>query len=671
MSSAATAAASVGGAADEPALVDGPPSWRRGVITASVAAGALGAASVVAGLIAGWGLDQWIATYSLSNLVVGLTLTASGLFIAWFRPHHVVAVLLSVAGFGHLVSAAVSPIGYLGIDAGWPEWVTRTLITVFLAAWTIGLPGLFMLALLYFPDGRLPSRGWRWAAWYIVAATVWGAVSTVVGPFEVVEGVPGSISILALPVLSPTVLDVTGAVVGAAVLPLALASLVVRFVRGDGRTRRQIMWLLLAVLAIAVINAQRFVTGDGPIVLLLSIVLVPVAIAIAVVREGLLDIRIVLSRTLVYGSAITVVIALYAGLVALLTFVVPGEADRTVAIVAAVAVALAFNPLRLLAQRAIGRLMFGTRDDPATTAEKVGAGIGMGTLDDVLRELRTTLRMTRLAVIVGGDEIASSGDDPDVPVYHEVPLGVDSALNVTLRPGETTMHDADRRTLALLTPALGLVLREQRLVADLRIARAQTAEARETERKSLHRDLHDGLGPTLTSAALHVDAGRNLVAADPARADLVLARARDAVGEALAEVRRVVYGLRPVALDGHGLAGALREQATHEAGLTVDLSVADLPELSPAVELVAYRVAVEAIANANRHSTGGRIDVALTENEGALQITVRDDGTPPASYRPGVGIRSLIERCEELGGTVAVGPDEAGWTVAARLPLRS
>ncbi|WP_347976546.1 histidine kinase [Microbacterium sp. ProA8] len=646
-----------------------PAVRRAGVVVAWSGMVALVAASVVAAIVAGMSLDEWLSSYTASNLVVGVALAASGLFIAWFRPRHPVGVLMAVAGMGHLVSAAVAPIATLGLDQGWPEWTTRTLTTVYLGAWTLGLPALFMLALLYYPDGRLLSRRWRWAAVYFTVAIAWVLVSTVVGPFEAIPGEPGSMSILAIAGLDPQTLDAVGLVVGFAVLPIAVASLIVRFVRGDARTRRQVMWLMLAILAIAVFNLQRFVTGDGPIVLLFSTVFVPIAIAIAIVREGLLDIRVVLSRTLVYGSVIAVVVALYAGLVAALTLVVPADADRTVAVVAAVLVALLFNPLRLLAQRGIGRLFYGTRDDPATTAGRVGAAISADTLDEVLHELRQALRMPRIAVHAGGRVVAADGVDPADAAHDSLPLGRDAVLVVTLRAGEVRLHEADRRTLELLTPSLALVLREQRLVAELRIARAQTAEARETERKALHRDLHDGLGPTLTSAALHVDAARNLVPDEPARADSMLTQARDDLGEALAEVRRVVYGLRPVALDGDGLVGALREQAGHLAGLPVTLEIGPLPEISPAVELAAYRVVVEAIANANRHSTASRVVVALSARSGTLEAVVRDDGTPDAGFSPGVGIRSLTERVEELGGTVEVGPSPGGWTVAARLPL--
>jgi signal transduction histidine kinase len=90
--------------------------------------------------------------------------------------------------------------------------------------------------------------------------------------------------------------------------------------------------------------------------------------------------------------------------------------------------------------------------------------------------------------------------------------------------------------------------------------------------------------------------------------------------------------------------------------------------LSPAVELAAYRIASEAISNPLTHSEGRRCLVRITAN-GTLAVTIRDDGRPPGSWTPGVGLRSIFERAEELGGTAAAGPTGDGWEVFARLPL--
>lgn len=102
--------------------------------------------------------------------------------------------------------------------------------------------------------------------------------------------------------------------------------------------------------------------------------------------------------------------------------------------------------------------------------------------------------------------------------------------------------------------------------------------------------------------------------------------------------------------------------------IAVELCLADtLPPLSAAVELAAYRIVTEAITNVVRHSDGHacRISIQLADD---LLITVTDDGEPPARWRPGVGIRSITERAEELGGSADAGPVAAGWQVSARLP---
>ena len=641
----------------------------------------LGIVSVAASVVSDWSWPEYVESYTLTNAVVGLALSGSGAMIAWFRPANAVGWLLIAGGLGHLLSAAAAPIGAIGLAAEWPEPVTRALVTAFLVSWTIGLPALFFFALLLFPDGHLPSPRWRWLAWFIVVSTVWTVVTTAVAPSAPVPGEPGAVSVFAIAGAPVAAFEIGSAVVSLVVVPCVVGSLIVRYVRGDERTRRQLLWLILAVLAMFALNLQRYITGDGPILLLLSAALLPIAIAIAIIRYRLLDIRLVLSRTLVYGILIAVVVALYAGLVAALTAVVPVDADRAVSVAAAVVVALAFNPLRLLLQRALARTLFGSRDDPAATARRVGERVdGANDLSAVLAALRSSLRLSRVAVAdAEGRILAADGPDGDMPTV-ALPLssgdaGTGDTLIVALRPGERRLHDADRRSLALVMPLIALVLREQSLVAALRAARAQTAEARERERQVLHRDLHDGLGPVLTSATLRIDAARNTLDDDVERSRTALARARAEVGEALTELRRVVYGLRPIALDERGLVGALREQAAHPAALAVEVTADEsLPQLSPAVELAAYRVAVEGIANANRHSTGSSVTVALSARDDVLEVMVRDDGTPPPAFQAGVGLRSLIDRVEELGGTVSAGPEgpsRHGWAVEARLPLRA
>jgi len=617
-------------AATAPERRDGAASVRHrmAVIAWLVAGAAFAAVGVVACVLIGWSWQDAVDGYVVTNLVIGVGYLGSGAFIAWHRPGNRLALVMLIGGLGHLSTACFVPLWHLGVQVGWPEPVLRTIISL-TGGWSLGLGGLFPLMLLLFPDGRLPSRRWAPAAWITIVTTAYMFVEDLVSPVPD-YGVEASVSILALPAPLPAGLTTVVLIVGWPMFVVAIASLIVRYVRGDDRTRRQLLWLLIAVLAMALLNAQRWATGNGPAVLLLSFVFVPVAIAIAVVRYQLLDIRIVLRRALLYGIMIAAVVVAYAGIVAGLSLLVPPEADRLVAIVAALVVAFAFHPVRLFLQRTVARAFYGTRNDAVATA----AGLRLGEADeigDVLAQARSTLRLPRLEVLVDGRVTDAAGAAPADAAAVDLPLVARGeavgVLRVTLRAGERELDRRDERSLELVAGPLALILREQSLSEQLRQARAQTVEAREQERALLHRDLHDGLGPTLTSAAYRADAVTNLMDADSPRARELLGEAREDIGSALAEVRRVVYGLRPIPLDELGLVGAVRERAAQGSGpVEVGIEVEPLPELSPAVELAAYRIVIEALAN--------------------------------------------VQRAEELGGSAHVGPGDVGWRVLARLPLR-
>jgi two-component system, NarL family, sensor kinase len=539
---------------------------------------------------------------------------------------------------------------------------------------------LFPLALLLFPDGRLPSRRWAWVAWLIVISGAFQAVTGMLADGSSFSDAPEANSILSIGLELPeTVVLIAGIASDAAYL-LVVGTLVWRFIRGDERTRRQVMWLILALLIILALNVERLLTGDGPILLLLSAVLIPIALAIAIVRYQLFDIRVALSRTLLYGLTIALVIAVYVGVVAGLTLLVPSNAQRSVSVAAAIVVAFLFAPVRALLQRLINRAFYGTRSDPARTAWQIGEGLRHD--DDLPGMLEQTRRALRLPWIslrseADGNDIASAGTSEETPrvelplMYHDEQVGT---LVIGLRRGERDLHDADRRTLELIATPLAVALHATALSDQVQQARTATVEAAAAERVRLQRELHDGVGPILTSAAFQADAASNLIHTDPAGAERLVDEIRTELRGAIDDVRRVVYGLRPIELDDAGLVGAIRQRLaglpTSEPGqIKVEMELPDqLPALSPAVELAAYRIASEAINNALTHSAGRRCLVTITVN-GTLAVTVRDDGRPPPSWTPGVGLRSILERAEELGGTAAAGPADDGWEVSARLPL--
>jgi signal transduction histidine kinase len=358
----------------------------------------------------------------------------------------------------------------------------------------------------------------------------------------------------------------------------------------------------------------------------------------------------------------------------------PASSERNASIGAVIVVAILFAPLRTMVQRMIDQAFYGTRSDPAGTAWQVGEGLRQhDDLPGMLDQTRTALRLPWMALRDGasGADIASSGTLDGTPVV-DIPLtyrGADvGALALGLRRGDRVLHDADRRTLDLIATPLAVALHATSLSEQVRKARTATAEAAAAERARLQRELHDGVGPALTSVAFQADAAFNLIRSDPEEAERLLADVRSDLRGAADDVRRVVYGLHPIELDEVGLVGAIRERLFDTAaeqirGVTVALDAPDeLPELSPAVELAAYRIVNEALTNVFRHSDAHQCLIRLTIDSD-LEITIRDDGTVPSSWTPGVGLRSIMDRAEEVGGSATAGPTNTGWEVMARLPL--
>ena len=598
-----------------------------------------------------------LTAYSLTNPVIGIGFLAPAVVIAWHRPHNLLVLLLALGGVGHLL-AGIGLAGYTwGPVAGWPAWAIAFCLQLMGLAWKLGLGPPFALLLLLFPDGRLPSRRWWWLVWAVGVALALAVVGWFLAPDSVAAN---------------AIVQVADLIVTVA----AIVSLVLRYRRGSEQVRGQILWLVLAVLVILVLNLERAVTGRGPELLLLSFVCVPIAIAIAIVRYRLLDIRLVVSRAVLYGLLIAAVLVAYVGLVALTAAVLPADLATWGPVTSAIVVALALNPARVGLQRLITRLFYGRRAEPAAAAALIGRGLDqVDDLDQVLETARTALRLPALAVYdTDGSPIARTGSvtDPDWP-SSTIPLRsrdqLLGRLEVALRAGESRLHRADADALALLVGPLALLLRERALVQALRDSRTQVVQARESERSVLHRDLHDGLGPTLTNAAFRADAAANRLASDPVAAAGLLADARVGIRDALADVRRVVYGLRPLALEELGLVGAIREQAARAGRLPVEVTTStDVGALSPAVELAMYRIATEAITNAQRHSVGTEVGVWLAAEPGELHLVVQDDGAPSPAYVAGVGLRSIQERAEELGGRTEIHPGADGWRVSAWIP---
>jgi signal transduction histidine kinase len=337
-------------------------------------------------------------------------------------------------------------------------------------------------------------------------------------------------------------------------------------------------------------------------------------------------------------------------------------------------------------QHLVDHLLYGRRREPLSVVTALArrleaAGRPDELLHGVVVELADSLRLVSLEVrLADGQVVVSQGQiDPGAVrialIYQGLTIG---ELAATARPGEN-LSPRDTRFLQDLAPQVAVALHALQLTLDLRRSRERLVFVQEEERRRIRRDLHDGLGPMLTAVAFQADAARNLVERDPGAATQLLKELRTEVSAAISEIRRLVYGLRPPALDEVGLVEALRQHAggfaegRQDGSLAVEIDAPDqVDHLPAAVEVAAYRIAAEAINNAARHAHASHCRVRISAGE-SLEVEVVDDGFGwPDGARAGVGLTSMRERAEELGGRLVVSTVSGGGSsVLASIPLRA
>jgi two-component system, NarL family, sensor kinase len=478
----------------------------------------------------------------------------------------------------------------------------------------------------------------------------------------------------------------------AVVAACSVASVLVRFRRGTQQERQQLKWLAYAVAVVLLAFGLGWVPVTTPlaeVLLLGAITCIPVAIGIAILRHRLFDIDLLINRTLVYTVLTVVLGGAYVGVVAAARLLLQGRATAGVSVVATALVAVLFAPVRSWLQRWADRLLYGDRHDPHAALSRLGRRLEAtmqpdAVLPSLVETVAESLRLPYVAVRVDtGQDTAGStveqgrlaGEPLCVPlVYQGQPVG--ELVLGPRTPGEG-FSAADREVLAELAAQAGVAVHAIRLTAELQQSRAHLVAAREEERRRLRRDLHDGLGPTMAGVVLGLETAGNLLDGQPpaAQTRALLERLRDETQDAIAGIRRLVYGLRPPALDDLGLVAALQTQAAtlgqgpDRMVVSVD-APGDLASLPAAVEVAAYRIALEAVANAARHAKARHCRVRLHQDR-TLVVEVRDDGVGLApGWRAGVGLTSMRERAVELGGTLHVEPAAAGGTViTASLPV--
>jgi len=559
---------------------------------------------------------------------------------------------------------------------------------------------LLMLTLwpLLFPEGRLRSPRWRWVAWAAVSTTtaaaalliwIWRPASTVTFATQP-EDLPG-LGRLTLPLLSLAIV----------IMVISMASLVLRHRHSTGDTRHQYRWVGLGTV---VLFASWLVLGAGRWQLLggLAGAVIGVACyAVAVTKYHLYDIDVFVSRTLVYGMLAGFIAAVYVLVVVVVGGLLgSGTGNLVLALVAMALVAVTFEPARRRVQGWANRLVYGTRATPyevlsRLTRRLAGTEPSEGILARMTRLVAEGTGATRSTVwLVEGDHLAAAAGWPRlpqpatagsmdalagfaVPVTHDERLV--GALQVIKERGNP-VTPTEERLLTDLAGSAGLVLRNQRLNADL-ASRAdeiqeslrRLVEVQDAERRRLERDLHDGAQQQVVALKLKIAFAGLLAKND--RADDLAGDLDGLAAEAQAaldEIRALAKGIYPPLLEAAGLTAALQAQADLFT-VPVEITAGEIGHYSKDVESALYFAAVEAMTNATRHASPSQIDVALAIVDDTLGLVVSDDGAgfDPACTPEGTGLTSVRDRVEALGGVLRlISTPGAGTTVSVGIPLQ-
>ncbi|NLE96628.1 MAG: GAF domain-containing sensor histidine kinase [Propionibacterium sp.] len=630
------------------------------LLTLTIGAGLL-SATVIAGLALGHTAGSWPTIVPSVVLVLGCF--PIGLFVLRARPGNRVGLSLSLVGITALVAVAATAWSALGT----PAW---------LAEWAWWPPWVLVVATLTLYPGRAAIGLTRTRL--LVASLAAGSVSTValavatgLSPGLLTAAVQAEGAVRALLVVAATtMLVVVGAAIGSVV------DLVRRARSGSPVERSRLRALLPAGMLI--VGGLTVEVVGLPYATVPGLLALPIGMGIAILAHHLDDLDLLVNRAVVWLILTALLFAAFAGTVALLSTTALAGEPIVVSALGTAAVAVGFDPVRRRVQRAVDRLLFGETDSPVKVLSDLGrrmqAAVDPGELlADLVAAVGTSLRVPYVRMEVHGHDgltLTTVEDGRPQPGPGEFVMRahgeqVGRLLVAPRRTGEVfTSREAE--LLQDIAGQAAIAARSYRVTLELRQARESLVRSREDERLRIRRDLHDGLGPALAGARMQVAAARHVADTAPE----LLGSVQDTLAECSREVRRIVDNIRPGALD-RGLLPAIRHRADAIGPVpqvTVE-ATGDLNDLGAAVEVAVYRIVTEALSNAAHHSGAEHLRVMLDGTGAQLLVEVRDDGRGGAAPREGgIGLESMRQRTEELGGRFALESGTTGTVIRLTLP---
>jgi signal transduction histidine kinase len=667
---------------------------------------------------------DWRAIDSPSTALLPFFLQASivgtlGVLIAARRPGNRVGwflLAMAVSDVSHLLAGFVAIRGQLsGATPGsWVEW----------PAWVFsftGTLGLFFLAfvILFFPDGRLlPGPRWRSAAWVVLFAIVVLIAGSMVQvtPIQVSPRLSSVANLLAVPAVKALngLGDVLGSVSLLSLLLLLVTAVAVRFRRSHAVERTQLRWfayVAAASLGLLVLSFP-FPSGSfGDVTwaagLLGLTTLIPATIGLAIMRHGLYDIDVFISRTLVYGSLAVFITAVYVGIAVGIGTLVGsgGKPNLALSILATAIVAIGFQPVRERVQKVANRLVYGQRATPyEVLSEFSGRVAETYAADDVLPRMARVLQEgagaeSATVWLRGTAELRPAATFPEAMGAHpSLPMRNGTlptlpgatravevrhrgellgALSVNKRRGEG-LTPIEQKLVDDLAHQAGLVLKNVGLTADLqarlvdlRASRQRLVAAQDGERRKLERDLHDGAQQYLVAIKVKLGLVEMLLTKDPAKAMTTLEQLKGDADEALETLRDLARGIYPPLLAEKGLPTALQAQA-RKATLPIIVAAEGIGRYPQDTEAALYFCILEALQNIQKYAQASRAVVRLKQDGDLLTVEVNDDGRGfvVSTTARGNGLTNMEDRLDALGGNLQVESTVGrGTTLRASVPV--
>lgn len=639
-------------------------------------------------------------TAALTEVLAFVAIGITGLILARKRPGNpagwiYLGVWAAVGIFFALTDqyAALATIAYPRLPGGtFATWLTNWI-------WVPIFVTLLTYPFLYFPDGRLPSPRWRPVVWYTAAITVAWSVAFALEGHDYTDATgasaPNPYAIGRLTPFFDGAREVVALLFFVA-MGMAVASLVVRFRRSRGDERQQIKWLMLSgalLLAWLMIPTIEHGNGGWPdAVQGVLIALIPASVGIAILKYRLYDVDLVIKKTVVFTVVVVVLTGLYLGVIAM-TAVGTGVSRYVVGILL---LAVTFNPVRRAAGVVADRVVYGRR---ASSYEVLAAFSGRMAetyaTDDVLPRMAQVLCAATGAssatvwlqvgseltpVAAAGDGSPASARELDVrpmadgtfaaEVRHQGELL--GALSVAM-PANDPLDPARSKLVRDLASQAGLVLRNVKLIEEVKASRQRLVAAQDEERRKIERNIHDGAQQQLVALSVQLKLAEQMVGRDPERERALLAQLGVQANEALEDLRDLARGIYPPLLQDKGLPAALEAQA-RKAVVPTTVAADGVGRFPQDVEAAIYFSCLEALQNVAKYARASRAEIALSNGDDALTFSVTDDGAgfDPASTGYGTGLQGIADRLAAIGGQLAVrSAPGAGTTVTGRIPAEA